>query len=151
MHIANEVVVNGYGALATNDNNIKVGYYILQWTSTPYPLQEDISVNTFNPPLMLKAGEIVCDAVYLNAVPNCKLVYTHSDHDSLSTKVLLQHVVDANVEMTKLTKKDDLPKNMRKVYNEIKQLDAVMVSAHTHECIVEEIERRNNLDLNCFH
>ena len=147
MHVANEIAVDGYGALATNDNNVKVGYYIIKWTSTPYPLQCDTNIDTFNPPLVLKAGEMVCDAVYLNAVPNCKLVYTHSDAESLATKVLLQHIVDANIEMKKLSSKDDLPKNMRKLYRNIKKLDAVMVSAHTHECIVEEIQRRNMLDL----
>ena len=119
MHVANEVAVDGYGALATNDNNVKVGYYIIKWTSTPYPLQTDTKVNTFNPPLVLKAGEMVCNAVYLNAVPNCKLLYTHSDAESLSTIVLLQHVVDANIEMKKLSKRDDLPKNIRKMYHAI--------------------------------
>ena len=94
---------------------------------------------------------MVCDVVYLNAVPNCKLVYTHSDDASLSTKVLLQHVIDANIEMKKLTKKEDLPKNMRKLYREIKQLNAVIVCPETHECIVEEIERRNTFDVNSYH
>ena len=49
--------------------------------------------------------------------------------------------------MKKLLRKEDLPKNMRKLYRDIKNLDAVMVSTNTHECIVEEIERRNMLDL----
>ena len=52
--------------------------------------------------------------------------------------------------MKQLTKKDDLPRNIRKLYREIKQLNAVMVQTHTHECILEEIERRNTLDINCF-
>ena len=150
MHIANEVAVGGYGALATNDNNVKVGYYVIKWTSTPYPLQNDTSINTFDPPLVIKAGEMVCDAMYLNAVPNTKLLYTHSNSDNLSTTVLLQHVVDADIKLTKLSRKEDLPKNMRKQYRNIKNLNAVMVSTHTHECIVEEIERRNILDSDSF-
>ena len=150
MHIANEVAINGYGALATNDNNVKVGYYIIQWTSTPYPLQQDTTIDTFDPPLELKAGDMVCNAMYLNAVPHCKLLYTHSNKKTLSTIVLIQHVVDANITMKKLTKRDDLPKNMRRFYQDIKNLNAVMVSANTHECIVEEIERRNMLDSVCF-
>ena len=150
MHVASEVAIGGYGAVATNDNNVKVGYYIVQWTSLPYPIQEDTSITTFDPPLLLKAGEMVCDAIYLNAVPHCKLIYTHSDNSSLCTKIMLQHVVDAKVEMKKLTKKDELPRNIRRLYREIKQLNAVMVNAQSHELIVEEIERRNTLDVNCF-
>ena len=68
MHVANTVKIDGYGAFATHDNSVKVGYYIVQWTSVPYYLHQDETLHTFDPPMLLNAGDVVCDAVYLNDV-----------------------------------------------------------------------------------
>ena len=145
--VADEVSINAYCALATNDNNVKVGYYILQWKSLPYVLPEDISITTFKPPMMLKKGDMVCDAVFLNDVKHCKLVYTHGDEEALKTVVRLQHVVTANVEMIPITEKNDLPSKLSRIYRYIANKEAVMLSESTHELILEEIERRNNFDV----
>ena len=144
--VAEEVVIDGYGALATNDNNVKVGYYILQWKSLPYILSEDTLITTFKPPMMLRKGDMVCDGVYLNDVHNCKFIYTHGDEISLQTTVRLQHVVEANIHMTPINGKEDLPSRFNKVYRSIKNKDAVLLPEETHESILEEIERKNNLD-----
>ena len=147
MYVANAVFVNGYGALATDDNSVKVGYYILKWTSCPYHLQKDITVDTFDPPMVLHAGDVVCEAVYLNPVFFTKFIYTHSDAKDMSTIVLLKHVVDSNIDIKLIRNKDDLPQGMKRHYGQIENKNAILLSEVTHQNILDEIERRNNMDI----
>ena len=64
-----------YGAFSTLDEDAD-GYYIVQWTSTPYTLQEDMELKEYTPAIRIKAGELVCDAVYYNKVAGARGWYT---------------------------------------------------------------------------
>lgn len=147
MHVANLVKKNGYGAFATEDNSVKVGYYIVQWTSVPYYLHKDETLTTFDPPMHLKAGDVVCDAVYLNAVFFSKFVYTHSTSPDMRTKVLLKHVAEGDIEVKKISGKEDMPQGMKRHYTHICDKDTILITEDTHQNILDEIERRNNLDI----
>ena len=58
-----------YGAIKTNEER-NDGYYIIQWTSEMYTLQEDIEIEYYKPTITTYEGEIVCNTVFINLVPN---------------------------------------------------------------------------------
>ena len=67
--------IGKYGVFATLDEDAD-GYYVVGWTSEPYTLQEDIDLEQYDPPIVIKSGELVCDAEFFNKVPGAKLWYT---------------------------------------------------------------------------
>ena len=60
------------GAFSMEDKETS-GYYLVEWRSEAYTLQEDTVLTEFDPPLELQAGELVVDATYLKLVPRAKL------------------------------------------------------------------------------
>ena len=56
-----------YGAIWRDDESTD-GYYVLQWKSEPYTLQEDKEMKGYTPQITAYAGEIVCEVVFLNHV-----------------------------------------------------------------------------------
>ena len=54
------------------DDESTDGYYVLQRISELYILQEDKEMEGHIPTITAYVGEIVCDAVFLNPVPNAK-------------------------------------------------------------------------------
>ena len=58
-----------YGSKRTADENTE-GYYIFQWTSEPYILQEDNKMKGYIPLVTAYAGEIVSNVVFLNILVN---------------------------------------------------------------------------------
>ena len=69
--MSEKILSTMYGAIRTDDESADE-YYILQWTSEPYKLQEDKEMQGYSPITTAYAGEIVCDAVFLNPVHNAK-------------------------------------------------------------------------------
>ena len=64
----------------------------------------------------------------------------------MSTKVLLKHVADGNIEVMSITCKDDLPQGMKRHYSHIEDKSAILINENAHQKILDEIERKNNLD-----
>ena len=60
-----------YGAMIIDAESTD-GYYTIQRTSEPYRLQKDKDMKGYTPPVTAYAGEIVCDALFLNPRPNTK-------------------------------------------------------------------------------
>ena len=85
-----------YGAIRTNDESDD-GYYVLQWTTEPYTLQEDKEIKGYLPITTAYAGEIVCDVVFLNPVPNAKYWYTSMITGDGDVTVRLKQVLLPNI------------------------------------------------------
>ena len=66
--MSEDVAVGGYGAFMTNDK-MSWEYYIVQWVSVPYMLQDDLALEEYNLAIIAKAEELVSDEKYLNQVP----------------------------------------------------------------------------------
>ena len=62
-----KILTTMYGDIRT-DNESTDGYYILPWTSEPYILQEDKEMKDSILQIIACAGEIMCDAIFLNHV-----------------------------------------------------------------------------------
>ena len=72
--MSEKLLTTMYGNIRIDDESTD-GYYVLQWTSEPYTLQEDKEMEGFRPQITAYASEIVCDAVLLNPVYNAKYWY----------------------------------------------------------------------------
>ena len=76
--MAEKVTDGGVGVFQTEDPDAD-GYYLIKWTTSPYTLQEDKLLNEYEPPQLVKAGEIVCEGQYFNPVSRARLWYTPSE------------------------------------------------------------------------
>mgnify|MGYP006899817042 FL=1 len=81
---------------------------MLEWTGEPYTLQQEETWNEFTPPMVAKAGELVCEARYLQPLKRAKNWYTHAGPEE-NTKVMLKHVVAADLLMLKEADDNMLP------------------------------------------
>jgi hypothetical protein len=72
-----DIVVGGMGAFATKDPNAD-GYYLVKWVDEPRTLDEDLVLDKFDPPIVLKRGERVVRAKYYNKITLAMRWYTPS-------------------------------------------------------------------------
>ena len=72
--MSEKIINTMYGGMRTYDESTD-GYYVLQWTRESYTLQEDKNMEGCTRTITVYTGEIVCDAVFLNPVPNAKYWY----------------------------------------------------------------------------
>jgi hypothetical protein len=70
--MAEKVEVGSFGTFHTDDPDAD-GYYLVEWTSVPYTIQDNVELTEYDPPIQIKEGELVCDGNYWNKVPepNC--------------------------------------------------------------------------------
>ena len=59
--ISENIVVGSLAAFITDDED-SGGYYIVKWLSESYTLQGRVVLKEYDPPMILDAGELVCDA-----------------------------------------------------------------------------------------
>jgi hypothetical protein len=130
--MAEAIFEKGFGAIMTEDEQTH-GYYLIQWCGLPYTLQEDSDES--------QAGELVCEATYLNPVERAPYWYTPSD---IATVVRLQHVVGADLEMNQPSPSIKLPSNCKR--EDALRKGAMRLSEYSHELLLDEINRRDALD-----
>ena len=138
--MAQQVEIGSYGALATDDPDAK-GYYVLQWTSNPYTLQDDTELTEYDPPEIVEKGTLVCEGNYLNKVPRAKDWYTPSLVKAIAR---LQFVIDPNLFLEEESNVCKLPNNCDK--RQARQLGAMHIPKQVHALLIDEIIRRDTLD-----
>jgi hypothetical protein len=137
--MAEHVNIGSYGALSTEDPAAN-GYYVLQWTSNPYTLQDDTALTEYDPPEMVEKGALVCEANYWNKVPRAKDWYTPS---LTRTIARLQFVIDPNISLEIQSNDCKLPNNCDK--RQARQLGACRIPKEVHASLIDEIIRRDTL------
>ena len=140
--MSEKILSTMYGAVRTDDESTD-GYYILQWTSEPYTLQEDKEMRGYPPNITACAGEILCDAVFLTSVPNAKYWYIPMITGDGDVTVRLKQVLLPNITMMKI---DQIPLPKRCKKKEAKKLGAIRMSNDKIDELIEEIHRRDKLD-----
>ena len=95
-----------YGAIGTTDAR-EVGYYMVQFLSAPYTLQEKLIVDGKTLPV----GEQVTDACYLESMKANTLWYFKPKGDSQLVTVALRTVVYPNLSCHIATSINHLPHN----------------------------------------
>ena len=72
LNIGKDISENDYGAISIIDKNAETGYYFVKWTSDSYTFQYSHKIGKY----FIKAGWLVCDAVYFNLFDNLRQWYT---------------------------------------------------------------------------
>ena len=139
---AEEIQEGCFGAFMTSDTTTD-GYYLVQWSSAPYTLQSDSFLEEYDPPLLIRQGELVCDAKYFNKVPRATAWYTPPQVYSSTTVVRLQQVVASEISLVGTTEAR-LPNTCDRKTAE--RLHAKKISDKDHDAILEEIGRREGLE-----
>jgi hypothetical protein len=130
--IAESISEGGFGAVMTEDESTH-GYYVVNWTSNPYTLQVDQDDG-------YSAGDLVCEANYLNPVGRARLWYTESEEVAL---VRLQHTVDGNLHLIGESNSCRLPRTCNVSW--AREKGAKRIADLSHERILDEINRRDSL------
>jgi hypothetical protein len=103
---AEQINIGQIGSFLTNDADSD-GYYVVEWTSEPYTLQEAGTLVEYDPLLHLEKGELVSDGQYLNKVPGAKQWYTPPSKP-LPTTVRLQQVLNPVLHMVGISQQNKL-------------------------------------------
>ena len=145
--VAANVEVEGFGALLTDDPDSE-GFYIVQWTSEPYVLQEDTKLTEYDPVVTLPAGTQVCNARYWLQVSGATSWYVADTAETGLTVVRMQHVVHSTVSLIKLSDEHNpapphLNARQRQAMTDQK---ARRMEDGVLENILEEISKREPLD-----
>ena len=144
--MAEQITPEKYGAFSTLDEDAD-GYYVIKFTSAAYTLQQDVELPEYTPALVLKAGELVCDAEYFNKVGGASLWYTPMQGEGSRTKVRVQQVLAADLNLAPISVDNKLPSNMsKKKKEEATKLGALKVKSEDHEELLDEINRRECIE-----
>jgi hypothetical protein len=101
----------------------------------------------YTPAIKLKAGELVVDAEYYNKVGGAKLWYTPHTGKDCGTTVRVQQVLAADLTLEPISEDIKLPHGMSKKNKaNATKLGAQRVDPEEHEEILEEIDRRTDLE-----
>ena len=90
---------------------------------------------------VIGAGRMVVDAIYFNRVERAPFWYTKSGE---TTVVEVRHVLKSGLEMEEVSATNPLPQACNRV--EASRQKAKRVNILDHEAIMEEVERRNQLE-----
>ena len=138
--MAELIVVGNYGAFSTEDDD---GFYIVKFTSIAYTLQADVDLEEYTPAMRIKAGELVCDAEYFNTSG----WYTPTQGEGRKTKVRVQQVLAANLNLAPISESNKLPAGMnKKKKSEATKLKALHLDQHEHDLILDESALREMLE-----
>ena len=98
----------------------------------------------YKPTITAYEGEIVCDAVFLNPVPNAKYWFTPMIKGVDDITARLKQVLLPNTTMTKIDKKNTVPKRCNN--KQAQKLGALRMSNKDIDKLLEEIHRRDKSD-----
>ena len=93
-----------YGVMRTDDESTGK-YYIIQWTSEMYAQQEDKEIEGYKPIITAYEGEILCDTVFLNHVPNEKYLFTPMNKGVGDVPERLRQVLPPNITIMNINRK----------------------------------------------
>ena len=143
--MADKIVDEDVGAVSTSDENTD-GYYLVKWCGNPYTLQENLVNTTFSDNQVIEQGEMVCDAVYYNPVPydNMKTWYELSNDKAL---IPLQQVLRTGIIMESLSDENKPINCGKKFMRCLKRKKVKKITESDIDEIVEEIERRLDIDV----
>ena len=73
-------------------------YYIVKWTGNAYTLQEKYKCHTFDPPVIIPEGELVCPAKFIYQMVKTPHWY-HEQNESIPVMLKLKQVVMSLIEL----------------------------------------------------
>jgi hypothetical protein len=126
--------------------------HLVEWTSEPCECTKPILLTQHEPPIVVKKGELVCKARYLEELVGAPRWY---EPDESHTTVRLQQVVATALQLQEASEENSLPSNFRNktkaIANGAKRLleeeHFKIISELTLREIVEHEEDSDNNDI----
>jgi len=137
---AESIEISNYGAFQTHDTTTS-GYYIVQWTSTPYVLDEPYICHEYSPPQVIPEGTYVCRASFLNPMGPSSFWY-HEPPTTLPVMVKMKQVIHANLTFQEITPIHRLPQR----FVGYKNMNPRHLIESQHDTMLQEISRREILE-----
>jgi hypothetical protein len=91
--IESQITINNLGAISTDDKYAQDGYYVVEWVSEAYTLQEAAVVEECGTEPM-PAGTIVAKAKYLNSIRYARQWYDRNTTHEDTRLFLVKNVID---------------------------------------------------------
>ena len=132
-----------YGVMRT-DNPSTDGYYIVEWESNVYTVQDDIVMKGHNPPEYAYAGEMMCKARFWNLVSKAKYWYTPMPKGEGDTPLTMKQVLMADIKLEEILENNKLPKECNK--KKEKELGMLRIREEDIDELIEEIRRREQFN-----
>ena len=142
-NIAATITANSYGAMNADDPKTD-GFYIIQFTSPPYTLQNDIEVNGDK----ITSGNLVCDAEYLSPAQKGSNWYvTPSKNDVLHVVIEMSKVLVTNIPINIVTGLSELDRNMKTLTkSDLRIKKPFLLTVDVKNQIIDEIRRRDCME-----
>ena len=105
--MAHAIYVGNIRAVSTLNNETD-WYLIIEWETESYKVEWDKLINKYQPPIIIKDEELVCDELYLTPVTRFKYWYTPL---KLNNTVRMMQVSKSNIEMVLIQDENQFPKN----------------------------------------
>ena len=138
---ADDIEYNTMGAFQTSDCNTH-GYYIVKWTGNAYTLQGKYKRHSFDPPIIISEGELVCPDKFMTPMIKSFHWY-HEPNETIPVVVKLKQVVMPLIELFQDNNtKNNFPSSF-KVYA---FMNPHLLSEHDHQIIFDKIKARENLN-----
>ena len=129
--------------MRTNDEATQ-GYYLVKWITDPYIVQEDTIMLGVEPQQSAFAGEIICDAVFWNQVPNAIDWYPPMCKREGLIMIRLKQVLITGVTMKMISDNNMLPNKCNK--KQATNQGAMKIDDDDVCEIIEEVYRRDKFD-----
>ena len=92
------ILIGTFGAMRINDEAAQ-GYYLVKWITEPHTVQDDTVMMGVKPQQYDFSGEIICDALFWNPVPNAIDWYTPMKKREGMVMIRLKQVLITGVTM----------------------------------------------------
>ena len=137
------ILIGTFGAMRTNDEATQE-YYLVKLITEPYTLQKNIIMMGVEPQQSTFVGEIVCDAVIWNPVPNAIDWYTPMCKRDGMVMIRLKQVLITGVTMKIISENNMLPNKCNK--KQTTNQGVVKIDDDDIREIIEEVYRRDKFD-----
>ena len=137
------ILIGPFGAMRTNDEATQE-YYLVKWITEPCTVQENTVMKGVEPQQSAFAGEIMCDTVFWNPVPNATALYTPMSKREELVMIRLKQVLITGVTMTEISEKNILPSNCNK--KQATNQGAMKIDEDDIYEKIEEVYRRDKFD-----
>ena len=103
------IIIEGkYGAINTDDS-LCHGYYTIKFSSSPYTLQADLSIDG----KVISSGKIVCEGTYIFSININSRYCVLQQNKFINTTFSLGTIIDVNINIIYYGWNDVVPKCLR--------------------------------------
>ena len=99
-----------YGAIDTDDYSFH-GYYIIKFSSSPYTIQADLSIDA----KFLSSSEMLCKGTYFFPININSNYYVLQRTKSINITIYLRIIINGNVNVICHDSKDVVPQYLRSI------------------------------------